>query len=76
MKKDYKKLWKKLKEIINDDWNLCNSAELKARNDYQYHDALEYYHTRITYDFILKTMEELEGKQNHNIFSFKKDKSC
>lgn len=79
MKKDYKKLWKKLKTVIEDDLIVVKRCmnDLKSSNQKDdFANVIEYIGIESTYNFLLEAMDELDGKEHHNIFTFEKGKKC
>ena len=77
MKKNYKKLWKKLRHVIKDDLIVVKRCMEESKSSNQPHDhadIIEYSGMDTNYNFLLEVMDELDGTEHHNIFTYEKDK--
>ena len=76
-KKDYKKIWKKLKIAVKEDLlvtHKCINEKSNAGSPEALGEAIHNMGIRDMCEWLLTAMEELEGTKHHNIFTYKKEK--
>lgn len=69
----YKVIWNKLVRVIFEERQQTQIDIEKAKKENNFCDCIEYKGYLSIYTFLLKAMEELDGRKHHNIFTFKQE---